>query len=260
MCVVAGHADNFGAHCTHGKTQAREDIEARESGTVKLGMVPVINAVDAPWNNPFMNLIYVADPMCSWCYGFGKTLGALLAAPGETAPLQLALIMGGLRPYTTEPVAAGHVEEILGHWRHVQQATGLPFASDTAMHRSGFVYDTEPASRATVAVRTHWPQHMWRYFKAVQHAFYADGKDVTHPKVLADVAEATGLPRAEFAKAFASEAAREATRADFAQSQSWGIRGFPALIAEVDGELHLVAQGYLPEEELRQRLASVFKG
>ena len=204
-----------------------------------------------------MNLIYIADPMCSWCYGFGKTLSALLADPRETAPLQLALVMGGLRPYTTEPMAPGRADEILGHWKHVNEATGLPFASDTAMHQDGFVYDTEPASRATVAVRTHWPQHVWRYFKAVQYAFYAEGKDVTRPEVLADIAETMGLPRSNFATAFAAEATREATRQDFAQSQAWGIRGFPALVAEADGELHLVAHGYMPEDALRQQLASL---
>jgi len=205
-----------------------------------------------------MNLIYVADPMCSWCYGFGKTLSALLADPREAAPLQLALVMGGLRPYTTEPMAPGRADEILGHWTHVHEATGLPFTPGpkTAMHEPGFVYDTEPACRATVAVRTHWPQHVWRYFKAVQHAFYAEGRDVAKPEVLADVAESVGLPRANFATAFAAEATREATRQDFAQTQAWGIRGFPALIAEVNGELHLVAQGYMPEDALRERLAS----
>ncbi len=26
-----------------------------------------------------MNLLYIADPMCSWCYGFGNALDALLA-------------------------------------------------------------------------------------------------------------------------------------------------------------------------------------
>ena len=56
-----------------------------------------------------MNLIYIADPMCSWCYGFGKTIAELLAEPGEAAPLQLALVMGGLRPFTTEPMAVARV-------------------------------------------------------------------------------------------------------------------------------------------------------
>jgi putative protein-disulfide isomerase len=206
-----------------------------------------------------MNLICIADPMCSWCYGFGQPLGAVLADPRDTAPLQLALVMGGLRPYTTEPLAAGRADELFGHWQHVQEASGLPFAPapHTALHEPGFVYDTEPASRATVAVRSHWPQHVWRYFKSVQHAFYAEGRNVTRPEVLADIAQAQGLPRADFATAFASEAVRDATRRDFAQSQAWGVRGFPALLAEAGGQLHLVANGYLPEDALRERLAAL---
>jgi putative protein-disulfide isomerase len=203
-----------------------------------------------------MNLIYVADAMCSWCYGFASTLDALLADPGAAKPLHLALVMGGLRPFTTDPLEPGRADELFGHWKHVHQASGQPFAQapNTALHEPGFVYDTEPAARATVTVRSLWPAHTWLYFRAVHQAFYADARNVTKPEVLADVAEARGLPRAEFAKAFASQEMRDATTADFAQSQAWGIRGFPAVIAEHRGGLHLVAQGYLPIEGLRARL------
>jgi len=206
-----------------------------------------------------MNLIYVADPMCSWCYGFGKTLDALLAQPGDAAPLQLALVMGGLRPYTTEPLAPQRADEIFGHWQHVHAASGLPFAHapHTALHEPDFVYDTEPASRATITVRTLAPKQVWRYFKAVQQAFYAEGRNVTRPDALADLAERQGLPRSEFALAFASEPMREATRQDFAQSQALGIRGFPALVAEHAGQLHLVSHGYVGIDELRERLGAV---
>ena len=205
-----------------------------------------------------MNLIYVADPMCSWCYGFGKTLQALLDAPGDCAPLSLALVMGGLRPYTTEPLAARMRDEILTHWHHVHAASGQPFsaAPHTALHAEGFVYDTEPASRATVAVRSHWPRLVWRYFKAVQQAFYADAQDVTRAEVLADLAQSLGIDRAAFAAAYAGDAARQATRGDFEQAQAWGIRGFPALIGQRGDELHLVCQGYVDEAGLRQRLAA----
>ena len=55
----------------------------------------------------------------------------------------------------------------------------------------------------------------------------------------------------------ASQAMRDATLADFRQSQAWGIRGFPAVVAEHDGALHLVAQGYLPVEALRERLTAL---
>jgi putative protein-disulfide isomerase len=204
-----------------------------------------------------MNLIYVGDPMCSWCYGFAAPLDQLLADPQDAAPLQLALVMGGLRPFTTEPITAERANELAGHWHHVAQASGQPFtpAPDTAMHQPGFVYDTEPASRATVTVRSLWPKLVWRYFKAVQHAFYAEGRNVTEPGVLADIAEALGIPRADFAKAFASQAMRDATLADFQQSQSWGVRGFPTLVAEHGDHLHLVGSGFMPIDALRAALS-----
>ena len=209
-----------------------------------------------------MNLIYVADPMCSWCYGFGKTVSELLAEPGDLQPLQLALVMGGLRPFTTDALAPGKADEIFGHWHHVQDASGLPFAAapNTALHEKGFVYDTEPASRAVVTVRSIWPQHSWAYFKSVQAAFYAEGKNMTRAEVLADVAQRVGLPRAEFAVAFASQAMRDATLQDFAQSQRWGITGFPGVIAAKGSELHLVCRGYAPAVTLRAQLAALTQG
>ncbi|MEO5698130.1 MAG: DsbA family protein [Burkholderiaceae bacterium] len=206
-----------------------------------------------------MNLIYVGDPMCSWCYGFAGPLDELLADPRDAAPLQLAIVLGGLRPFTTEPMNAARISEIEGHWHHVAQASGQPFAQspNTAMHQPGFVYDTEPASRATVTVRSLWPKHVWRYFKAVQEAFYADGRNVTDAAVLADIAAQLGLPRAEFESAFASQPMRDATLRDFEQSQNWGIRGFPTLVAEHDDHLHMVGSGYMPIATLREKLAGV---
>jgi putative protein-disulfide isomerase len=204
-----------------------------------------------------MNLIYVGDAMCSWCYGFAKPLDELLADPQDAAPLQLALVMGGLRPFTTEPIAPERASELAGHWHRVAEASGQPFAQapHTALHLPGFVYDTEPAARATVTVRTLWPQHVWRYFKAVQQAFYADARNVVDPAVLADIAAELGLPRAEFGKAFASQKLRDLTMQDFQQSQAWGIRGFPTLVAEHDDHLHLVGSGFMPIDTLRERLS-----
>ena len=76
----------------------------------------------------------------------------------------------------------------------------------------------------------------------------------------ADIAEAGGLPRAEFAAAFESPAMRDATLQDFKQSQAWGIRGFPTLVAEHGDHLHLVGSGFMPIETLRERLAAAAAG
>lgn len=200
-----------------------------------------------------MQLIYVADPMCSWCWGFSsRPLSALLDDEAHT----LALVMGGLRPGTTEPLGAAKANEILGHWQRVAQMSGAPFAAapHAVLNNPTFVYDTEPASRAVVVVRERWPDQAWPFMKAVQQAFYADARDVTQGPVLTAIVAECGLPADEFRAAFDAPAAREATARDFVQAQEWGIRGFPALIAQHGGRLHMVAQGYTPVETLRERL------
>jgi putative protein-disulfide isomerase len=209
-----------------------------------------------------MNLIYVADPMCSWCYGFGRPLGALLTDAGELAPLHLTVLMGGLRPFTTEPLPAGRAEDVISHWHHVAEASGLPFAQapHTALHEPGFVYDTEPPCRAVVVVREQWPEKVWTYLEAIQRAFYAEARNITRSEVLAAIAGDVGLPRDEFQTALDTDTARAATLRDFDQSQTWGITGFPALIADHGGQLHMVARGYTPLDTLRERLTSLQAG
>jgi len=67
---------------------------------------------------------------------------------------------------------------------------------------------------------------VWRYSSGAAGVL-REARNVTDPAVLADVASQLGIARADFAHAFASQKMRDATLADFQQSQDWGIRGFP---------------------------------
>ena len=90
-------------------------------------------------------IIYIGDPMCSWCWGFAPVLDEMLDRHGQHA--ELKIIVGGLRPGTTSPMDESDKSTIRSHWEHVNEASGQPF--DYAFFdRDGFVYDTEPAARA----------------------------------------------------------------------------------------------------------------
>ncbi|MGO2487429.1 MAG: DsbA family protein, partial [Pseudomonas taetrolens] len=80
----------------------------------------------------------------------------------------------------------------------------------------------------------------------IQQAFYMQGRDVTQASVLVELAEASGLPRIEFAAAFDTAEQHAATAADFSWVQDLGIAGFPTLLAERDGQLALLTNGYQP--------------
>lgn len=200
-----------------------------------------------------MQLRYFADPLCSWCYGFGPEMAKLAAAQPQR---RVTLVMGGLRPYNREPMSPAFRGMLREHWGHVATASGLPF-SQAILDRDDFVYDTEPACRAVVTARQLFPAQAFAMMKAIQSAFYRDGRDATRPGVLADIAAETGYDRDTFAVSFASEAMQAATRADFAATQSLGVSGFPTVAAEHGEQLYLVTSGYVTHDVLEYRLAEI---
>lgn len=200
-----------------------------------------------------MNLRYFADPLCSWCYGFGPELAKLLAARPGTP---VTLVMGGLRPFNRERMSPAFRTMLREHWHHVSTASGLPF-SQAVLDRDDFVYDTEPACRAVVTARQLFPAQALPMLKSIQAAFYRDGRDATQPAVLADIAAENGYDRATFLAAMESEPMRLATRADFAATQSLGVSGFPTVAASRGEQLYLVTSGYVTHDVLEYRLVEI---
>jgi putative protein-disulfide isomerase len=200
-----------------------------------------------------MQLRYYADPLCSWCYGFGPELKKLL---DRRADLGLTLVMGGLRPFNREPMTLAFRTMLREHWNHVAVASGLPF-SQTVLERGDFIYDTEPACRAVVTARQLFPAQALAVMKAIQLAFYRDGEDATSTEVLSGIAAAHGYDRDTFRAAFESEPMRRATRADFAATQSLGVSGFPTVALSRGEELYLVTSGYVTHDVLEYRVAEI---
>lgn len=195
------------------------------------------------------HLVYVADPMCSWCWGFAPVIAAIRARFADALPVRV--VMGGLRPGTDRPMDAAAKATTRGHWEHVQAASGQPF--DFAFfEREGFVYDTDPAARAVVVVRRTGMDAALDCLALIQEAFYAGNRDVTDPSVLADLAVRCGADRDGFAAAFAGEDAKQETWRDYGIAQRSGITGFPTLLAG-DGTANrydAVTRGYQPADRI----------
>jgi putative protein-disulfide isomerase len=192
-------------------------------------------------------LLYVMDPMCSWCWGFAPVLESL-AEQAAAAGVPLQLVLGGLRRDGVAIDAAARVR-YLGYWQAVNASTGQLFNFVDGLPE-GLVYDTEPACRALVTARSLDVNSVWPLTQLIQRAFYTSGVDVTRASVLVGLAERAGIPRIEFAAAFDSAEQREATSADFSWVQDLGISGFPTLLAERNGQLALLTNGYQPLEVL----------
>jgi len=195
-------------------------------------------------------LIFVADPMCSWCWGFAPVIAAIRRDFGDV--LDISLVVGGLRPGTTEPMTETIKGEIRDHWEHVNEASGQPF--DFAFfERDGFIYDTEPGCRAAVAVRELKPTAALDFMETLHRSFYAENKDIKDTAILADLAAAAGLAPQQFRRYFESDDARKKTANDFYYAQSLGVTGFPTIVARdnsaeeaTGGQYAYLTVGYRP--------------
>lgn len=192
-------------------------------------------------------LWYIADPMCSWCWGFAPVIEAIRW--NYCNFLKIELVLGGLRPGTKQTIAPVLREEILHHWKAVERATGQSFRFEGAMSE-GFIYDTEPASRGVVAMSLINPEIIFPFFESTQFAFYAEQKDVTKPEILAQLAADIGIDAKSFLRVFESDEAKNQTSIHFDKARRWGVFSFPTVIVQNVSGYSILNRGYCPLEAL----------
>ncbi len=197
-------------------------------------------------------LIFVLDPMCSWCWGFAPVIEALLKRESES--YQFSLVVGGLRTKGEMTWNKTSKEYLKGHWKQVSKKTGQAF-SDGLFEKEHFEYDTYPACKAVVTVRELFGmQSAFSYLHTIQEAFYTRSQDITNPDILEVLLKDMGLDSRAFKTFFESERAQVLMEHDFAKARSMGANAFPSVVL-IDEEGHMVSQkGYRSLLEMQQLL------
>ena len=193
------------------------------------------------------SLIYVVDPMCSWCWGFSPVFEEIVRR--YQVQVNVQILLGGLRPGNKKPFDAEKRDYVLHHWHAVHERTGQPF-NFTFHMSSDFTYDTEPPSRAVRVVRQLAPDKERAYLKAVQEAFYVQNRDVTREQVLSEIAEGRGLEQPVFLELFRNPVTKKDTWEEFAQARDWGVDGFPTLLGRHATDYAILMHGYQTLDKL----------
>jgi len=200
-------------------------------------------------------IIYVGDPMCSWCWGISPQLNAFKRY-GESTGVPFRLVMGGLRPGGGEVWNQEFKNFLKHHWEEVNKKSGQPF-SMTLFDQENFNYDTEPACRAVVTIRELSPEKTLSFYELVQHQFYVKNNDPNLVEFYQPICKELDIDFADFKTFFNSTEAKELTQKDFVINREWGIRGFPSVVVRKGKKLHLIANGYASFEDLKKQLEEV---
>jgi putative protein-disulfide isomerase len=193
-------------------------------------------------------LIYVGDPMCSWCYGFAPIKTRIEEQAAGRAAVKL--LVGGLHIDWTEPQDEARKKFLREHWLEIGQRSGQPFMFDI-LDRDDFVYNTEASCRAAVTVREMKGQKAaLKFFTYLQSAFYADNADITQGDILIDLAGRFGLDKDAFAEKWPGPEMVKETLSDFRFAQRLGVTGFPTMVVKDSYGYAYLTIGYQPYEQL----------
>lgn len=204
---------------------------------------------------PGKEIIYVGDPMCSWCWGISNHLRKLKE---HFAHFQFRVIVGGLRPGGGDPWNAQFKEFLKHHWEEVNKRSGQPFG-EKLFQQEQFNYDTEPPCRAVVASRRWMRTYEFDFYEAVSRKFYVDNEDPNKDDFYRSICKRFAIPFEEFIQVFHSEEIKQQTLADFQQNREWGVRGFPTVLFRVDQQLFQVNHGYAEYSTMKSTIDHILE-
>lgn len=192
-------------------------------------------------------LIYIGDPMCSWCYGISEEL--LIAKEELEGKVNFEILVGGLRAGGGEKWTSDFTSFLKHHWKEVSQTSGMEFSYDL-LSIDMFNYDTEPSCRAVVVCQSMSMSDVFRFFKEIQRKFYLENKDPKELKFYESICEQIGLDYHTFANRFNSESYKEATADHFSRARKLEVNSFPTLLLKNGDKYHKVGQGYMKSQHI----------
>lgn len=199
-------------------------------------------------------LIYVGDPMCSWCYGISEEFSKIVNHYGEK--IEVEIVMGGLRAGGGEEWNTSFKTFLRHHWEEVGMKSGQPF-SFKLLEQEHFDYDTEPACRAVVVAGEINKTKMFPFFKEVQFGFYVGNNDPKEVTFYEPICLSLGIDYVEFSSKFNSEEMKKKTIKHFNHAAELGARSFPTILFKHQGETHHVAIGYSTFAKMKERIEAM---
>ncbi len=196
-------------------------------------------------------LIYVMDPMCSWCWAFAPALAELKAKLPDSIPCYT--LLGGLASDSAEPMPESMQQQIKQIWQHIEDRTGAKFNydfwSDNTPCRS-----TYQACRAVIAAGELAVDQSDDMISAIQQGYYLQAKNPSDSDILVQLAADIGLHPDPFQAALLSNETETRLQQHLSYKNQLGIQGFPCLLWFNGQKFEWLAQGYTETDQLLARV------
>jgi len=193
--------------------------------------------------------------MCSWCYGFSRTLKELLEALPDS--IEVKRLLGGLAPDNDEPMSDDMKVQVHSNWHRIEQSIpAVTFNHDfwtTCVPRRS----TYPACRAVIAARAQGDEFDVLMTESIQQAYYQHARNPSDVATLIELADELALDVGRFRNTIASAQTQSILQQEIKLSAEIGASSFPALKLQTEGAFWPISVDYNSPEPMLDLIDSL---
>lgn len=199
-------------------------------------------------------IYYVMDVLCGWCYGISDEINGLYEEYKDK--IEFEIIPGGMWTGNyTQKMNKNLAAYIIEHNGHIEKISGKRFGVGfNSLLQTEIVLDSMPGSKALTLAKTLDKNKVFSYLKEIQNAFFVEGRDIKDKNLYVELAEKVGYDKDLFNSKWDTVELEKETQNAFAKVRELGVRSFPTVILDIDGNLSLLNQGYATKENMKKSL------
>ncbi|MCW8936169.1 MAG: DsbA family protein [Gammaproteobacteria bacterium] len=187
-------------------------------------------------------LLYIHDPMCSWCYGFKPVLETLHKE--LTGVIEIHYLLGGLASDNNQPMPVDMQNQIKQNWRTIEKTIpgikfNYEFWTSCVARRS-----TYPACRAILAAAKQDINLQMDMLNLIQQAYYLEARNPSDYEVLYELSKQLNLDHNQFIIDIHSDVINNELMSQIQQCRSIGADSFPSLYLQKEDTYQPVVLDY----------------
>ena len=207
-----------------------------------------------------LEIIYVYDALCGWCYGFSPVMKAIYTQYQDQ--FNFEVLSGGMILGDREGAIGEVAPYIKQAYKTVEDTTGVKFGNAflAVLDEGTQYFSSEKPAIALSVFKSYLPAQAVSFAHSLQSAIYHDGLDLNQNSNYQTLIEQYQLPIAEFIKKMESEEFKQNAYYDFALARQLQVSGYPAaFIKTTENQFYMIAKGYADLETMQLRIANVLK-
>lgn len=208
--------------------------------------------------NQKLEIIYVYDALCGWCYGFSDVMTKLYQE--YKADFKFEVISGGMILGDREGPISNSAELIKTHLPRIEETAGVVFGDKfwEVLEEGTQIQSSEKPATALAVFKSFSPDEAVLFAAALQKAKYGNGVDLSLDESYLPIISEFGIAADNFLTKLNSEEFKQAAYYEFALAKQLQVTGYPAAFIKVDDRnFHMIAKGYANHETMKLRITNV---